>query len=151
MNTDYYWFIELYSGEIIKVKPEPININRIQKMLSSQQGAITTPTRSIIVKDIKDFRISEERYTDQKLLEETAQAFDEPVLNPDGSVICRWVKKSVPRRRWDTYYRFQSSCKLLYDGESFVVIAFFIPVHQINHQFVQELTPDEERQLSVKV
>ena len=104
-----YWYIELYSGEIIKVKPDQEKVVYIQGLISQQEGAITTPTRSIIVKDIKDFRLSDETYSDQKLLEEASQAFKEPVFTNDGAIKASWVKKSVSRRIYEKHYKFISS------------------------------------------
>lgn len=155
-NPDLYWHIELYSGEIIKVKPDPAKIKHIQNLISKQEGAITTPTRSIIVKDIKDFRVSDEMYTDQKLLEGASQAFKEPILTetpgPNGMVYvgvkARYVKKSVPRRKWESYYSKMSSYRLLSENDNYVMMAFVLPVHSIDHTKVQELTPEEELRLS---
>lgn len=149
MNQEYYWHIELYSGEIVKVKPDATKIQYIQKLIGQQSGAITTPTRSIVVKDIKDFRLSDEPYTDQKLIEDAAQAFKEPIITEE-SIACKWVKKSIPRRRWDTYYRSIPSYHLLYDNEAYVVMAFVMPIHQIDHAVLQELSLDEENRMAKK-
>lgn len=148
MDQSLYWHIELYSGEIIKVKPNAAKIKYIQDLIAKQEGAITTPTRSIIVKDIKDFRLSDEHYSNQKLLESSSQAFNEPIITKDDTVQARWIKKSVPRRKWDTHYRFIPAYRLLNEGDSFVSMAFMLPTHQIDHQKHQELSQDEERQLS---
>lgn len=143
-----YWHIELYSGEIIKVKPNESKVKYIQDLIAKQEGAITTPTRSIVIKDIKDFRLSDEHYSDQKLIEDASKAFNEPVLNKDNSIQGRWIKKSVPRRKWDTHYRFIPAYRLLEEGDSFIQVAFMLPVHEIDHQKHEELSQDEERRLS---
>lgn len=143
-----YWHIELYSKEIIKVKPDKDNIEYIQKMIRDQKGAITTPTRSIVVKDIKDFRLSDEVYSEHKRLESNGQAPTTPQLNKDGSIKSRYVKKGVPRRRWDNYYRFNASYRFLREEGNFVIIVFKLPIHQINHDRVQELSLEEEMNLS---
>lgn len=153
-ENQYYWEIILYSGETIEVKPNPKNIGEIQRKLADQHGSITTPTRSIIVKDIKDFRITSKRYTDQKLVEGQAQAFNEPVyterviggIKYEG-IAAKYVKKSVPRRRWDTHYRFMNNYKLE-DNDSFVTFAFIMPVHNIDYSQMEDLTPDEELRVS---
>lgn len=147
MNQDLYWHIELYSGEIIKVKPDPAKIKYIQEMIAKQEGSITTPTRSIIIKDIRDFRVSDEHFTDQKLLEASAQAFRDPEYT-DVGVKCRMVKKSVSKQKWENYYSRIPSYHLLGDSESFVMVAFTLPTYLIDHQRVQELTQDEERSLA---
>lgn len=155
-GSDYYWEIELYSGETIQVKPE--NAKAVQTKIASQSGAITTPTRSIIVKDIKDFRITDKIYTDKKLLEDANRAFKEPqysIIKENGreyeAVKARWVKKSVPTRRWDTYFRLHAGYKKLSERDGYVTMAFVVPLHNIDYDEVQNLTPDEERQLSRKV
>lgn len=150
MNQDLYWHIELYSGEIIKVKPDPAKIKFIQEMIAKQEGSITTPTRSIIIKDIRDFRVSDERYANQKLMEASAPAFREPEYTKNG-IKCRLVKKSVSKQKWENYYSRIPSYHLLGDSESFVMIAFTLPTYLIDHQRVQELTQDEERSLSYTV
>lgn len=138
MDLQYYWHIELYSGEIIKVRPKVPTIKLIQDAIAKQEGAITTQTRSIVVKDIKDFRLSDELYTTQKLLEGAAQAFQSPLRTGDDSIKARWVKKQVPRRRWDTHYRHIPSYHLLEEGESYTTIGYKLPVHQINYKTVQD-------------
>lgn len=146
MQDQLYWHIELYSGEIIKVKPSPEKIKYIQDMIAKQEGAVTTPTRSIIIKDIRDFRASDEIYTDQKLLEGAAQAFKEPQETEYG-IKSRWVKRSVPQRKWETYFKYIPSYKLLNNDGSFIEMAFKLPIHLIDSR-VQELTQDEEFRLA---
>lgn len=148
MELPTYWHIELYSGELIKVSPNPEKIKRIQKLIASQTGAITTPDRSIVVKDIKDFRKSDIVYVSQKLLESGAAVFGEALFNEQGEIRGRYVKKSVPLRRWDSHYRHISAYRLLAQSENSATMAFMLPAHQINHHIVQELTPEEERLLA---
>lgn len=143
-----YWHLELYSGEIIKVKPETDTIQTIQRLIASQQGAITTPTRSIVIKDVRDFRLSDELYTDQKLLEDANTAVNQPTLTESGAIKARWVKKSVPARRWYSFFRFNPVYKLLDEAHDSVTLAFVLPVHLIDHNRVQELSPNDEIQLS---
>lgn len=143
-----YWHLETWDKEIIKVKPDPKTVKYIQELMNKGEGSIMTPTRSIAVKSIKDFRLSDEPYTDQKLLEEASQAFNEPVLNQSGNVESRFVKKSVPRRRWDNHYRFISAYRLLSQNEASIMIAFRLPVHQIDHARVQELSQSDEQYLA---
>lgn len=145
---DYYWHIETWEKEIIKVKPDIEKIKYIQELLAKGEGMITTPVRSINVKSIKDFRQSDEAYIDQKLLEASNTAFNEYTLNSDGSVSCRYVKKSVPQRMWDKYYKFHTAYRMLEMFDNHVIVAFILPVHLIDRERVQELSPDDERRLS---
>lgn len=137
-----YWHLELWDKEVIKVRPDADKIKFIQAILAKGEGMITTPTRSINVKDVKGFQVSDEVYTDQKMIEGIAKAFNEPILTEYG-VKSKWVKKSVPRRRWDSHYRFIPAYKMLVENDSYVVIAFKVPVHQINPLNVEELSPRE--------
>lgn len=145
----YYWHIELYSGEIIRVKPDMVKF--VQNKINQGDGSIPTPTRSIIVKDIRDFRMSDELYTDQKFIEGAATAFNEPQLNEEGAVLCRWVKKSVPRRQWDNYYKNIPSYKLLASDDSYVTIGFKLPLHQLDYQKVVACEPLEVAALERRI
>lgn len=153
---ELYWHIELYSGEIIKVKPEAAKIEYIQGIIAKQEGAITTPTRSIIVKDIKDFRLSDEVYSDQKQIVGANQTFNDPIYVKEiingveyESIVAQWVKRSIPRRQWDKTYRLSPGYRLLYDNDNYITMAFLIPVHQMNLLTMQELEPVEELRLNV--
>ena len=144
---EYYWHLETWEKEIIKVTPDPQKIKYIQDLISKGEGTITTPTRSITIKSIKDFRLSDEPYTDQKLLEESNAAFDEPTITKDG-IKTRWVKKAIPRRRYDNHYRHIPAYRVLEESSDSILITFKQPVHQIDHERVQELSATEEMKLS---
>lgn len=144
MENKFYWQIELYGGELIDVKPDPAKITHIQKMIADQSGAITTPTRSIVIKDIKDFRLSDKPYNDQKQLEEgAAQAFKEPIYNEDGEVEAKWVKKGITSRRYHSFFKYNPSYKLLSEDDKWVILAFRLPTHLIDYSVVQELSQGE--------
>lgn len=146
MKQEYYWHLELYSGEIIKVKPVQNTIKTIQLKIGKQEGAITSKTRSIPTKDVKDFRVSDEPYIDQELLESGLQAFDEPLVI-EGSIAARWVKKTVPLRRWDQYYRQIPAYRLLEQNDNYATIAFLMPVHEIDNTRVHPVTAVEEMRI----
>jgi hypothetical protein len=144
-----YWELVTYENERISVKPE--NVQLVQAKLATAEGFITTPTRSIAVKSIKDFVESDKPYTDQKVIEDGARAFGTPMLNPDGSVIVRWVKKSVTRREFGKYYSAHQAYRKISESDNHVMITWKQPVHLIDSQLVSELTQDEERNLSKKI
>lgn len=159
---EYYWDLVKWDGEVIPVRPAMVDT--IKKKLATGEGFIMTKTRSIAVKDIKDFVQTDRVYTEQKLLEAGARAFNEPIIVDQGSltwqtdgpphgksrsatvhyeaVQARWVKKVVTRRRWDNYYS-AGSYKKLSEEENQVVVAFKLPVHEIDPQLVEECTPSE--------
>ena len=140
-----YWELILKDGESIDVRPEMAT--KVQKAIAERRP-ITTPTRSIVFSEIKDFRISDKPYSDQKLIEDAAQVFRDPIYNPDGSIQSCWVKRPVTKRKWDGFYRFHPSYRRLEEQESLVIIAFTSPLHQINYDYVQKVSPEEEERLS---
>jgi len=136
-----YWNIIKWDKEVVKIKPEYVDI--IKAKLESGGGFIETPGATISVKDIKEFSESSEPYTDQKLIEDASRAFNEPVINEDGSVQARWVKKSVSRRQYEKFYQYSPGYRKIGEADSHVMVAWKQPTHQIDHQTMQELTPDE--------
>lgn len=136
---EFYYHLIKWDGEVIKVKPE--NAEFIRASLKRGSGFIVTPVRSIAVKDVKDFRESSERYTDQKLLEGSAQAFNEPVIEGDA-VMCKWVKKAITKREWEKYYH-PTGYRLLGEQDNYVLIAMRLPIHQIDYQRVLDCSPEE--------
>jgi hypothetical protein len=150
MIDDYYWELELWDKEIIKVKPHLENIKYIQDMMAKGSGSIMFPNRSIPVKNIKDFRLSDELYSSQKLIEAVNTIFNEPTITKRG-VKAQWVKKSVPRRVYDKHYAHIPAYRLLDNNDSFVTIAYLLPTNQIDHQLVQDLTPDDDLRLARRI
>lgn len=137
---EYYWCIELWNGEKIDVKPE--NVELVQNKISSGNGFIKTPTLTINIKDVKGFNLTDKLYTTQNLIEESAQAFNEPVIR-NGAIQVSWVKKSVPLRKWNTYYSPNPAYRMISETDNSVMIAFRIPTHLINKLLVTELTASE--------
>lgn len=140
METNNWWEMEKWDGELIPVKPQ--NAEFVRQKLATGEGFINTPNRSIAVKDIKDFRETSKPFTDQKLLEGAAQAFNDPQYNEDGSIIAKWVKKPVNRRDYHKQYA-AGSYRLLGEEDNYVWVAFRLPVHQIDYERVYDCTPAE--------
>lgn len=145
---EHYWLIELWDGETIRVKPS--NVHVIQKKVASAEGAINTRERSIMVKNIKDFRETSEVYSDQQLLEAGARAFKEPLIE-DDAVMMVWVKKTVTHRDYSKYYSHHSAYRKISETDGRVTIMWRQPTHLVDWERMQELTPDEERNLAVKI
>lgn len=146
---EHYWTMVLWDGEQIKVKPQ--NAEAIQAKIESGEGAISTNTRTILIKNIKDFRESDEVYTDQKLLEGAMQAFNEPIMftrkneafgYEEQVIECKWVAKSVTQREWANYYSANPVYRKIKEDDR-VEVAFRVPTHQINSQKVRVLEPSE--------
>lgn len=143
-----YWLLKLKGIEIDEIRVKPENVEMVKSSWESGR-IIHTPTRSIPASQIKDFVETDIPYIDEtkqieagKLMEDAAKAFNEPMMNSDGSVIVKWVKKSVPSRMWQKYYAAISGYRLLSDDGSYTIVAFRQPVHQINDE-LQECTEDD--------
>jgi hypothetical protein len=109
---------------------------------------INLKTMSIPANQIKSFRISERPFTDTLLIEEAAGVFGEPLHNPDGSMVCRWVKKGVTQDRWNKYYSPNVAYKKLGEENSMVIIAFRLPVHEINQLNTPYCTEQEVNRIN---
>lgn len=135
---EYYWLIEKWNGEKIRVKPT--SAPYVQKIIAKGEGFITTSSMTINVKDIKSFDRSDIPFDDQKLLEGASRAFNEPVILPNGSVEAKWVKKTISRRHWDKYYSGMPSYHLIGEDEGSVTVAFQLPTHLIKPKVVTQLS-----------
>ena len=140
---EYYWELIKWDGERIPVKPQ--NASVVQNKLDAGEGFIKTAIRSIAVKDIKDFVKTDRVYSDQKLIENGSRMFNEPIINTDGSIQCKWVKKAVSARIWQKNYG-GGNYRRIEDHENVVVVAFRLPTHLIDFQQVTEMTPSEVSQ-----
>lgn len=135
MDKQAWWEIEKWDGEIIPVKPQ--NANTVKAHLAKGEGFINTATRSLAVKDIKDFRETSRPYSDQKLLESGVQAFGLPQLNEDGSIKAKWVKKTVNRREYSKVYS-GPGYRVLSEADNYIWIAFRLPIHAIDYDKVYD-------------
>ena len=142
---EYYWIIEKWDKEKIRVKPQ--NAEYIQDLITSGEGFIKTGSMTINVKDIKSFDQSDIIYTDQKQIEAgAAGAFNDPVIDEfTNSIQCQWVKKSVTRRKWDTYYSNNPSYHRIGDDDSHVMIAFRVATHLVDQELVTIMSDYEAR------
>lgn len=143
-----YWQLIKWDGETIKVRPA--SVQAVQQQLDRGEGFIKGTTRTIAVKDIKEFLESDERYIDQKLIGEAARAFNEPVTferdNGKGItetvVKAKWVKKPVPRKQWERFYSL-NGYKRISETDNHILAAFRVAIHNINYNFVEDCTPSE--------
>lgn len=126
---EWYWNLVLKDGTSIEIPPSFVPV--VQKRMANKD-AINLKTRSIPYSEIKGFEQSEKPFSQQPLLSEVAQAFNEPVVNPDGSIACQWVKKHVTQDRWNKYYSASGSYKKLGDEGGMVIMAWFQPIHSID-------------------
>jgi hypothetical protein len=85
----------------------------------------------------------------QPLLEAAAQAFDEPLINDDGSMICRWVKKQVTNREYNKHYAAVPAYRKLTEQNGLVTVAFFLPIHEADLDKVDYCEDSEVRKLQL--
>jgi hypothetical protein len=85
-----YWEIVVRDGSTVEIVPSAVGV--IRKTLGRGQTDTPAQPDHSGTSNRKDFRETAKPYG-QPLLEAAAQAFDEPMENPDGSTIVRWVKK----------------------------------------------------------
>lgn len=135
---EYYWEIVLFDDTRVQIPPKVVDV--VKRRMNSGEP-INTNNEVIPVNQIKAFRITDKPFVTQPLLDGIAQAFDEPQLTEDG-IISRWVKKAVPRNKYEKYYAPHTYRKIGEDN-GMVVVAFRLPVHEINPQLQQYCTQEE--------
>ena len=139
------WELILWDKSTIQVRPA--NVEVIKQKIASGDGHIITKTRTINVKDIKEFRVTDKIHRDQLqidsgLEEGAAKAFKEPLYNSEGDVRARYVKKYVPRNSYDSFYSKAPSYFRVSDESDGVWVGFTLPIHLITDQ-VTEMTASE--------
>lgn len=145
LQEDYYWELTLKDGSVLPIPPEGVPI--VQRKMVAREP-IRTTSRIVPFSEIKGFDKTSRRKTEQKLLEDASRAFNEPMFNEDGDILARWVKREVTQGEYDRYYAKSPSYQRLRNEDGMVVIAFAVPIHQINFNRVSYCTPDEERLLN---
>lgn len=139
------WELVLWDRSTIQVRPT--NVEAIKQKIATGDGHIITKTRTINVKDIKEFRVTDKVYRDQLqiqsgLEEGAARAFKEPLYNSEGDIRAKYVKKYVPRNSYDSFYSKSPSYFRVSDESDGVWVGFTLPVHLIDDQ-VTEMTFSE--------
>jgi len=146
--SEFYWELIQRDGTVIEMPPEAVAV--VKRRWEAGQPIHTKHQGSIPPAQIVAFRPTDKLATQTPLLEEVAQAFNEPVVevreNGETVVIVRWVKKRVTQNRWEKFYS-PSNYKRLGEEAGMVTIAWRQPIHQINSLEVQYCTEDEIRQL----
>jgi hypothetical protein len=150
-TSEYYWELVQFDGTRLEIPPQAVATVR-QKLEAGEP--ISTRSMVIPSNQVKSFRKTDKPYTDQKLIEEAAQAFKEPIYTEVEyagmkytAVKARWVKQKVTQRKWDSWYA-PSSYKRIGDAEDgMVTIAYVLPVHSIDLTQVQYCTPEEVAKL----
>jgi hypothetical protein len=140
---DFYWELEQFDGTTTEIPPQVVDT--VKRRLNDKD-MINLKTMSIPANQVKSFKQTSKRYTDQLLIEDVARAFDEPILNADGSIVCKWVKKNVTQNEYNKFYS-QSGYKKIGTDGSMVTVAFRLPVHSVDLNVLEYCTDDEVQQL----
>lgn len=142
---DFYWEIIEHDGTVTDIPPDSVEVVRRRW---KNNEPINLATTSIPANQIKKFQLTGRPYGQQPLLEAAAQAFKDPMYNPDGTVIVQWVKKHVPQREYTKHYGAIPSYRRLDEDRGMIVVAFRLPVHLIDTAKLDYCTPDEVQQLT---
>lgn len=140
----FYWELITKDDSVYEIPPQAVDV--VKKRMNNHDP-INLSSATIPFSEIKAFRASEKPFTTTPLLEAASQAFNEPMLNDDGSIVGKWVKKTVPNRLYTKHHAHVPSYKFLNNDGGMTEIAFFLPVHEINHTLT-ECTESEVRQLT---
>lgn len=141
---EYYWEIITREGDKITIPPSGVEI--VKRRWDAGQPIHTTH-RTISAGQIKSFeKTSRLTRPNQLLLEGASQAFNEPLINEDGSIQAKWVKRRITPQEWEKYYA-PSGYRRLADDEGMVVIAFKLAIHDIDSERVDYCSPQEIRKL----
>lgn len=142
------WVMPLKDGTVVKIPSDKMaNIN---KKIANRES-INIADRTILFTDIASGpKLYVPEPLEPDVVEGAAKAFNSPIVNEYGEVVCVWVKETVSANRWNKYYS-QFSCyyKL---GNSYdnVVIAYRIPVHNLLVS-AEKCNPSEVQTLELKL
>lgn len=148
---EYYWELTYRDPTdfktIRKVQIPPASAPNIRKRWDNGEP-IHLNTGSIPANQIVGFEKTSKMFSTQRLLDEVAQAFNEPQYNADdGSMIVRWVKKEVTQDQWNRHFSPIGAYKYLGEGSGMTTIAFRLPVHIIDTTKVEYCTEEEIKRL----
>lgn len=143
----YFWEIVKRDGSTVEVVPSAVEV--VRRRWDAGEP-IHFPDMTIPAHQIVDFRRTSKPYG-TPLLDAAAQAFKEPKyfdvktsLGYTEEVLeARWVKKPVTNREYHKTYKHIPGYRRIDDEPGMTVIAFKLPVHEIELQKVNYCTDDE--------
>lgn len=144
---EYYWELMQHDGTRIEIPPSGVEV---VKRRMEAGDPIHTRTAVIPVNQIKFFRITDKPFQQERLLEDVARVFRDPQINEDGSISSRWVKKHVTNDRFNRHYSQIPAYRSLGEDNGMVMIAFKLPIHDIDLEHVQYCSDDEVIRLTSK-
>lgn len=150
---EYYWELVYRDPKDFKqvrtVQIPPASVPSVRKHWDNGEP-VHLNTGSIGANQIISFEKTNKPFGNQKLLDEVAQAFNEPQYNQDGTIIVRWVRKEVTQDQWNRHFSPIGAYKYLGEGSGMTTIAFRLPVHSIDTTKVQYCTEAEVTALERK-
>jgi hypothetical protein len=138
-SIEYYW--EIVTSEGLSFKIPPTNVDNINRKMTAKEPLVFK-TATVQPWQVKSFHITDKPYNSVLLIEDVARAFGEPELNPDGSIVCKWVKRITTMDKWEKYYSKHRYYLVGSDG-AMATVAMFIPVHLIDTSETSPMTADE--------
>lgn len=154
---DYYWLLTYGSRDDLKhIYIAPGSVEGVQHKWNRGEP-IHTPHGSVPARDIRSFEPSDRPYGEQRLLQEAAQAFKEPIIHTTEvkgtiyeSVNAKWVKQVVTQSKWERYYNAIDAYHKLDDDGVRVTMAFLVPTHLINEMRTPLCTNKEIDLLTIR-
>jgi hypothetical protein len=149
---EYFWELKLRDGTKIPIPPEFVGV--VKRKMEAKEP-ITTSRSVIPFAQVDGFDKTAKKRTDNKLLEDVAVAFKEPLVRTrefadgtnDEAVSVKWVKKQVSQREWDTYYS-KGSYKRLNSEAGIVIVAMLVPTHLVDTSRMEYCTSVELTELT---
>lgn len=142
-DNNYYWRLELRDGRVIDIPPRYVDL--VKRKMDSRQP-IHTNDGSIPFAQVVSFNRSSKEFTDRTLMAGVAQAFNEPLVTDEGEVKAMWAKKRMSRNEYEKQAK-GSTYRKIGEEDSFVIVAFVIPVHRFDKSYMEECTDAEIRLL----
>jgi hypothetical protein len=143
--VEFYWILTERDGTVTYIRPGR-DVDTVKRRWNNGEP-IHTSTRSIPAQQIRSFAKSDRLYTEQRLLEDAASAFNEPLESETG-IVCRWVYKPVTQQKYRQHYEAIPSYRPLRYEDGMVMVAFKCPIHQIDKQKVSLCSEEEILQLT---
>lgn len=157
-KLEFYYELKYGAWNDLKsVYVAPASVGVVQKRWDNGDPIHIPGRGSIPANQIRSFEVTGKVYGGtQKLLEDAAQAFGEPLYvevdlgkgRTETQIQAKWVKKAVTTDQWQRHFSSIPGYNLLREESGMTLIAFRLPVHAIDSSRVQECTIDEVKQLT---
>lgn len=144
----YYWELVLRDGSKREIPPQ--GVAQVRKWIENHETIRLAKTGDVSPYEVRYFSPTSKIYKPPNLLEDVAQAFKEPIIEEDESIACRWVKKAVTTAMWERHYSNVPGYRKIGDKDGMALIAFLQPIHLVDLNNVDYLTPEEINNLTTR-